>query len=37
MDSLFDEDALRLLEFDTVLGDISEKAISSYGKEDKGS
>ncbi|MFA7427857.1 endonuclease MutS2, partial [Mesotoga sp.] len=33
MDSLFDEDALRLLEFDTVLGDISQKAISSYGKE----
>lgn len=33
MDSLFDEDALRLLEFDKVLGDISQKAISSYGKE----
>ncbi|PZC52689.1 MULTISPECIES: endonuclease MutS2 [unclassified Mesotoga] len=33
MDSLFDEDALRLLEFDKVLGDISEKAISRYGKE----
>ena len=33
MDSLFDEDALRLLEFDKVLGDISQKAISRYGKE----
>jgi len=33
MDSLFDEDALRLLEFDTVLKDVSQKAISRYGKE----
>ncbi|HAY99010.1 MAG TPA: endonuclease MutS2, partial [Mesotoga sp.] len=33
MDSLFDEDALRLLEFDCVLEDISKKAISRYGRE----
>ncbi|MBN2219341.1 MAG: endonuclease MutS2 [Kosmotogaceae bacterium] len=32
MDSLFD-DAIRLLEFDSVLADIAQRAICKYGKE----
>ena len=33
MDSLFD-DSIRLLEFDSVLDDIAQKATSKYGKRE---